>query len=193
MLGVFLHAPRSPFYSPKAARSRWKPTWKANLAFCRVVHHRTATVHVRCMISFHTESNRPLVLGIGWRTGHCPVHIGQSIVPNRPLARPRVARRLRGRSLSLATVGSPDSPVNHRTVQWIIATLSRCFSRERRVHRGWLIGPVNYSRMPASLPETGYFTGGLPRAPDTVRCARPCGEFISSSFLLSLALFLALR
>jgi hypothetical protein len=43
MLGVVLHAPRGPFYSPKAARSRWKQSGKAILAFCRVAH-RT----VRC-------------------------------------------------------------------------------------------------------------------------------------------------
>jgi hypothetical protein len=43
MLGVLLHAPRGPFYSPKAARSRWKQSGKAILAFCRVAH-RT----VRC-------------------------------------------------------------------------------------------------------------------------------------------------
>jgi hypothetical protein len=27
-----------PFCSPKAARSRWRQTWKAILAFCRVAH-----------------------------------------------------------------------------------------------------------------------------------------------------------
>jgi hypothetical protein len=43
MLELLLHAPRGPFYSPKVARSRWKPTRKAILAFCRV-GHRT----VRC-------------------------------------------------------------------------------------------------------------------------------------------------
>jgi hypothetical protein len=43
MLGFLLHVPRGPFYSPKAARSRWRPTRKAILAFCRVAH-RT----VRC-------------------------------------------------------------------------------------------------------------------------------------------------
>jgi hypothetical protein len=32
-----------PFYSPKVARSRWRPTRKVILAFCRVAH-RT----VRC-------------------------------------------------------------------------------------------------------------------------------------------------
>jgi hypothetical protein len=52
MHGVLLHAPRGPFYSPKAARSRWKQSRKANLAFCRVAHRI-----VRCT------------------TGHCPVRI----------------------------------------------------------------------------------------------------------------------
>jgi hypothetical protein len=35
MIGWLLHAPRGPFYSPKVARSRWNPTRKAILAFCR--------------------------------------------------------------------------------------------------------------------------------------------------------------
>jgi hypothetical protein len=41
---------------------------------------------------FQYGRSRPLVLGIGWRTRHCPVHTGQFGVPNRPLARPRVVR-----------------------------------------------------------------------------------------------------
>jgi hypothetical protein len=77
------------------------------------VHHRTATVHVRCSISFHTENSRLLQLQARWRTGHCPVHTGQSGAPYQPLVRPRVARRLRGRLFALATVDSPDSPVNY--------------------------------------------------------------------------------
>ena len=47
-----------------------------------------------------------------WRTGHCPVHTGQSGAPFRPLAWPRVPRRSRGRPLARPTVGSPDSPVH---------------------------------------------------------------------------------
>jgi hypothetical protein len=38
------------------------------------------------------------------RTGHCPVHTGQSGAPIRPLARPRVTRGLRGRPLAHRTV-----------------------------------------------------------------------------------------
>jgi hypothetical protein len=45
MLGCLLHAPRGLFYSPKAARSHWRQSGKAILAFCRVAH-RT----VRCTI-----------------------------------------------------------------------------------------------------------------------------------------------
>ena len=120
-LGWLLHAPRGPFYSPKAARSHWRPTWKAKLAFCRVVH-RTVTVVVRCAISFLFWRIRSFVLGIGWRTGHCPV------CPNRLLLRatrrPRIARP----TIALATVGSPDSPVNYSRTPLI-------FSRERPFHR----------------------------------------------------------
>jgi hypothetical protein len=43
-----------------------------------VMHHRTATVAVRCVISFHIGRIRPLLLGARWR-------IGQSGAPSRPL------------------------------------------------------------------------------------------------------------
>jgi hypothetical protein len=49
-------------------------------------------------------------------TPDSPVHTGQSGAPLRPLGRPRVTRGLRGRPLARPTVGSPDSPVHHRTV-----------------------------------------------------------------------------
>jgi hypothetical protein len=103
--------PRGPFYSPTAARSRWRPTRKAILAFCRVAH-QTVTVACPVRISFLIWRSRPLQLRAGWRTGHCPVHTGQSGAPSRPLARathrPRIARP----TVALAAVGSPDSLVN---------------------------------------------------------------------------------
>jgi hypothetical protein len=105
MLGLLLHAHRGPFYSPKAARSRWRPTWKAKLSFCRVVH-RTVTVAVRCMISFLFWRIRPLVLGGNWRTG-------QSGAPCRPLLRATRRSRIARPTVALATVGSPDNPVNY--------------------------------------------------------------------------------
>jgi hypothetical protein len=135
MLGVVLHAPRGPFYSPKAARSHWRPTWKAKLAFWRVVH-RTVTVVVRCAIAFHIWRIQPLVLGVGWRTGHCPMHTGQSGVPNRPLLRatrrPRIAQPTVGagdRWLTGQSGEPPDCPVNYSHVAFSV-------SREWRVRRG---------------------------------------------------------
>jgi hypothetical protein len=38
LLGVELHAPRGPFYSPKGPRSLWSSIWKALVAFCSWVH-----------------------------------------------------------------------------------------------------------------------------------------------------------
>jgi hypothetical protein len=139
MLGWLLHAPRGPFYSPKAARSRWRQSWKANLALC-CVEHQTVIVAVRCAIAFQIRRNRPLQLRVSWRTRHCPVHTRQSGAPSRPLVRatrrPRIARP----TVALATVGSPDSLVHHRTVRWIIAV------------RRW------------SFPESGLFIGDHPGA-----------------------------
>jgi hypothetical protein len=110
-----------PFIAPRQARSRWRPTRKAKIAFCRVAH-QTVTVAVRCAISFLFWRIRPLVLGIGWRTGHCPVP------PADRWCGPRVARRLRCRLLAQTTVGSPDSPVNY-------SRTPPNFSRERSIHR----------------------------------------------------------
>jgi hypothetical protein len=111
MLGLLLHAPRGPFYSPKAARSRWRHSWKAILAFCRVAH-RTSPVHCSVQIAFLNWHSRPLKTWSRWRTEHCPVLTGRSGAPIRPLARPRVTRGLRGQPLARPTVGSSDSPVN---------------------------------------------------------------------------------
>jgi hypothetical protein len=113
------------------------------------VHHRTVTVAVRCAISFHIWRIRPLVLGVGWCTGHCPVHTGQSGVPNRPLLRatrrPRIAQLTvgaDGRWLTGQSGTPPDSP-------------------------------VNYSRTLLRFPESSWFTAVQSGAPDTVRCAWP--------------------
>jgi hypothetical protein len=127
MLGVLLHAPRGPFYSPKAARSRWEHYRKAILAFCRLAHRtvRCTTGHCPVRISFLLWWSRPLEIQSRWRTGHSPVHTGQSGAPFWSLALPRVARGLRGRPLAGPTVGSPDSPVHHRTVRWLIVVHRR--------------------------------------------------------------------
>jgi hypothetical protein len=68
------------------------------------VCHLTGTVQCPVQIAFLNWRSRPLKIWSRWRTGHCPVHTGQSGAPIRPLARPRVTRGLRGRSLAHRTV-----------------------------------------------------------------------------------------
>jgi hypothetical protein len=113
-----------------------------------LVHHRTVTVAVRCAISFLFWRIRPLVLGGGWRTGHYPVHTGQSSVPNRPLlratCRPRIARPTVGpgdRWLTGQSGAPPDSP-------------------------------VNYSHTPPSKPEISEFTADQPPPDSPVHLTR---------------------
>jgi hypothetical protein len=91
-------------------------------------------------ISFLLWRSRPLAPGSCWRTGHCPVHTGQSSAPSRPLARPRVSRGSRSRPLAYRTVRcTPDSP-------------------------------VNYSRTPPMKSREQRVRKSQPGAPDTVRC-----------------------
>ena len=75
-----------------------------------------------------------------WRTGHCPVHTGQSGAPFRPLAWPCVSRGSRGR------------PLAHRTV--------RCTPDS----------PVNFSRTPPTISRGRPFHQSQPGASDSVRC-----------------------
>jgi hypothetical protein len=159
MLGVLLHAPRGPFYSPKAARSRWEHSWKAILVFCRLAHRtaRCTTGHCPVRISFLLWWSRPLEFQSRWRTRHSPVDTGQSGAPFWPLALPRVARGLRDRPLAWPTVGSPDSPVHHRTVRWFI------------VVRRWSL-PENSQLTDASLAHR-TLSGAPPDSPVHPNCA----------------------
>jgi hypothetical protein len=65
-------------------------------------------IHCSCpvRISFHSRCCRPLDLRAGWRTG-------QSCAPSRPLAGATRRTRIARPTAALATVGSPDSPVNY--------------------------------------------------------------------------------
>jgi hypothetical protein len=106
MLGVLLHAPRGPFYSPKAARSHWEQSMKAIIAFCRLVH-RT----VRCrFLSYSGAADR-------WRFGavgapdtvRCSHQTVGSATRHARIARPTVGSAdcwLTGQSGA-----PPDSPV----------------------------------------------------------------------------------
>jgi hypothetical protein len=77
------------------------------------LRHRTVTVDGPVPISFLFWRRRPLHICGSWRTGHCPVHTGQSDAPCRPLARATRRPRIVQPTVALATVGSPDSPVNY--------------------------------------------------------------------------------
>jgi hypothetical protein len=134
VLGVLLHAPRGPFYSPKAARSRWRSTWKENLAFCRVVHRI-----VRCttgQLLFMYGARFPFIKGATdrWSLGAVGAPDTVRCTPDIPVCPtdrwhgPRIARRLHSRPLAASAVGSPDSPMN-------FSRGALFFSRERRVHR----------------------------------------------------------
>jgi hypothetical protein len=163
MLGWLLHAPRGPFYSPKAARSRWKPTRKAKVSFCRVVHR---TVPVACPVwtSFLIWRRRPLHLSVGWRTG-------QSGAPFRPLVRATCRPPISLPTVAQSTVGSPDSPVHHRTVRWILAVRRWTFPEsDDFATDDSPDSPINYNRTPLSSPESDRFTLDSSGAPDTVRC-----------------------
>jgi hypothetical protein len=153
------------------------------------VCHRTVPVAVLCAISFLFWRIRPLQFCGSWHTGHCPVHTGQSGAPCRPLARPRVARGLRGRPLARSTVGLPDSPVNFNRTPLNV-------SRERRLRCGRLTGqsgappdsPVIYNRTPPSRPKSGLFTETGPGAPDTVRCTQTEQQLAVHSQLFSITI-----
>jgi hypothetical protein len=131
------------------------------------VHHRTVTVVVRCAISYHIWRVRPLVLGVGWHTGHRPVHTGQSGVPNRPLLRATRRPRIEqptvdagDRWLTGQSGAPPDSLVHHRTV-WCTTGQSGAPPDS----------PLNYSRTHLRFSESSRFTAGQPGTPDTVRCS----------------------
>jgi hypothetical protein len=79
---------------------------ESNPGSCRLVHRtvRCTTGHCPVQISLLFWRSRPLTIWSRWRTGHYPVHTGQSGAPTRPLAWPRVTRGLRGRPLAHWTV-----------------------------------------------------------------------------------------
>jgi hypothetical protein len=126
--------PRGPFYSPKAARSRWRPTRKVILAFCRVAHQtvRCTTGQPLFMSGARSPSNssaadrcRFEVVGAP-DTVRCPLPtVGAGHASPADCATDRCAG---GRWLTGQSGAPPDSP-------------------------------VNYSRTPPNSPESSLFTG----------------------------------
>jgi hypothetical protein len=107
---------------------------------------RCTTGHCLVLIAFLFWRSRLLKIWSRWRTGHCPVHTGQSgahwtvrcphqtfgsVTRHARIAQPTVGavdRWLTGQSGA-----PPDSPVNFSRMPLIA-------SRERRLRRGWLTG-----------------------------------------------------
>jgi hypothetical protein len=199
MLGWLLHAPRGPFYSPKAARTVGDQQGRLRLPSVGPVRHRTATVACPVLISFLFWRRQPLHLGVGWRTGHCPVHTRQFGAPFRPLVRatrrPRIARP----TIAQSTVGSPDSPVHHQTVRWILAVRHWTFpesddfaaddSLDSSVHHRivrWIIA-IRHHRVPsvAFSPRLVWRTGHCPVHHGTVRYTQTEQQLAVQSQLFS--------
>jgi hypothetical protein len=98
MLGMLLHKSRGPFYSPKAAWSRWRSTWKANLAFCRVVHRTVWCTTGQLQYMFGARF--PSIPGVAdrWASGQVGAPDTARCTPDSPvcptdrLCEPRVAR-----------------------------------------------------------------------------------------------------
>jgi hypothetical protein len=151
MLGWLLHAPRGPFYSPKAARSRCRPTRKTILAFCRVAH-RT----IRCTTGQSLRWSGADLL---------PILAQTTIADSWQLAHRTLSGAHRTVRCPLSTVGAGH------------ASLADCVADHCAGGR-WLTGqsgappdsPVNYSCTPPNSLESGLFAGVQPAPPDTVRC-----------------------
>jgi hypothetical protein len=142
-----LYAPRGPFYSPKAARSRCRPTRKAILAFCRVAG---APPDSHCR-----RSDADLL----------PILAQMTVAPPGQLAHRTLSGAHRTVRCPLPTVGAGHaSPADCAT--------ERCAGDRWLTGQSGAQpdSPVNYSRTPPIFPESGLFTGGWPGAPDTVRC-----------------------
>jgi hypothetical protein len=139
MLGLLLHAPRGPFYSPKAATSHWNPTRNVILAFCRVAH-RT----VRCTTG---QSGAP-------SDSHCSMS-GADLLPFLAQSTVGSSGWLVHRTLSGAhrTVRCPQPTVGAGQASPADCAADRCAGGR------WLTGqsgappnsPVNFSRTPLNF------------------------------------------
>jgi hypothetical protein len=147
--------PRGPFYSPKAARSRWRSTWKANLAFCRVAHRtiRCTTGHEQYQsgarsLSFFGEADHWIFRSVGAPdTVRC--------IPDSPV-------RLSDRWLGHV------SPVDRADDRWLRAPMAhrtvRCTTGQSGELYPWRL--LHFPRVTSSSPKTwGAGTDDSPDSP----------------------------
>jgi hypothetical protein len=146
VLSSMCGAPRGPFYSPKAARSRWRSTWKVILAFCRVAH-RTGPVDypVRDLLP---NLAYPTVAPLGWLAHRTLSDAHRTVrCTNWPLEQSTCRAKI-----TRPTIGAGD--------RWLTGQFGAPPD-----------SPVIFSRTPLLIPESSTFIGDQPGAPDTVRCA----------------------
>jgi hypothetical protein len=153
MLGVLLHAPRGPFYSPKAARSRWEHSRKAIPAFCRLAHRTLSGADFFPSLAKPTVGDsEPLahrtLSGAHW-TVRCPLLTVGSATRRTRITRP--------------TVGPADCWLTgqsgaHRTVRWILAVRRRWFSESGQFARASLVHPnwVDFWLLRAKLFQLNF-------------------------------------
>jgi hypothetical protein len=153
---------------------------KAILAFYRLAHRtvRCTTGHCPVRISFLIWRSRPLQSWSRWRTGHYPVHTGQSGAPPDTVRCGSLSLFGEADRCSLGAVGAPD------TVRCPFRPLALATRRARILRPTicptdcWLTGqygappdsPVIFSRMPPSKSREQLVRQSQPGAPDTVRC-----------------------
>jgi hypothetical protein len=201
MLGILLHAPRGPFYSPKAARSHWKQSKKDSCLLSGGAPDRHCSQSGADCFPKLAQPTVEDLEPLAHRTVRCPHPTVGSATRHARIARSTVGAP--DRWLTGQSGAPPDSLVNFsRTLLTI--------SRERRLRHRRLTGqsgappdsPVIYSRTPPSRPESRLFTWTGPGTPDTVWCTtrqsgapRPSSLWLNTANLSSkrFLLFLALR
>jgi hypothetical protein len=145
MLVFLLHAPKGPFYSPKAVRSRWRPIKEGQTCLlsggapdshCSLSGADLLPFLSQTTVAAPDQLAHRTLFG-AHRTVRCPLPtVGAAT------RRPRIARPAVGADDRWLT-GQSGAPPN---------------------------SPMNYSRTPPNFLESGLFSGNQPGAPDTVWC-----------------------
>jgi hypothetical protein len=196
-----------------AARSRWRSTWKANLAFCRVVHQtvRCTTRHEQYL----SGAGFPSISGTAdrWSFGAVGAPNTVRCTPDSPVW---PSDRWLGQvsPVDRADDRWPRAPMAHRTVRWFLAAAASPFPKSDKfiaedlgagandssnslVHHRivrWFIA-TSSRQFPrtasSSLGQPGHKT--LSGAPQAGAGLAETSHTFSNSFLLFLALSLTLR
>jgi hypothetical protein len=126
MLGILLHAPRGPFYSPKAARSHWKQSRKAILAFCRVAHWTVRCTTGQALFTVRCRLLSKIGAADRWRFGAVGAPDTVRCTPDTVRCTPDSPLPPSDRWLGHASRADcaadrwRSRPLAHRTVRWIL-------------------------------------------------------------------------